>query len=80
MVAVGIVTVGEIGDTFNVNTRTPLLDELALSVAVTVNVYCPVAVGVPEIWPVAEFKFNPGGRFPLQAKVNEPAPQQKPRL
>ena len=35
------------------------------SVTVTVKVVWPVAVGVPEIAPVAVFSVNPGGRLAL---------------
>lgn len=35
------------------------------SVTVTVKVVGPVAVGVPEITPVAVFSVNPGGRLAL---------------
>ena len=35
------------------------------SVTVTVKVVWPVAVGVPEITPVAVFSVNPGGRLAL---------------
>lgn len=35
------------------------------SVTVTVKVVWPVAVGVPEITPVAVFRVNPGGRLAL---------------
>ena len=35
------------------------------SVTVTVKVVGPVAVGVPEITPVAVFSCNPGGRLAL---------------
>jgi len=35
------------------------------SVTVTVNVVWPVAVGVPEITPVAVFSVKPGGRLAL---------------
>ena len=37
----------------------------AVLVALTVKLYVPAAVGVPEITPVAAFKLNPVGRPPL---------------
>jgi hypothetical protein len=33
--------------------------------ALTVKLYVPAVVGVPEINPVFEFKLNPAGREPL---------------
>jgi hypothetical protein len=35
------------------------------SVTVTVGLLVPVALGVPEIRPVAEANFRPAGRLPL---------------
>jgi len=36
----------------------------AAFVALTVKLYAPAFVGVPEITPVVAFKFKPGGRLP----------------
>jgi hypothetical protein len=41
------------------------------------NWYGPGVVGVPKIWPVAEFKFRPVGVVPVHEYVREPEPQQK---
>jgi len=36
----------------------------ATFVALTVKLYVPAVVGVPEITPVVVFKLKPGGRLP----------------
>jgi hypothetical protein len=56
----GAVTTG-IGEIEPENT---LENDPALLDAVTVKLYAPTPVGVPEICPVAAFKLNPAGRVP----------------
>jgi hypothetical protein len=45
------------------------------SVALTVNVYVPAVVGVPDICPVAGSSITPAGKVPLTTVyVNVPTP------
>jgi hypothetical protein len=45
------------------------------SVALTVNVYVPAVVGVPEIWPVAGSSDRPAGNVPFETVyANAPTP------
>ena len=41
-----------------------LLKEPALLVAVTVKLYAPAVVGVPEMTPVVVFRVSPAGSVP----------------
>ena len=45
-----------------------------LSVTCTVKLNVPAAVGVPEIPPVEESKFNPGGIVPVKLQLNGGVP------
>ena len=45
-----------------------------LSVTCTVKLNVPAVVGVPEIPPVEESKFSPGGIVPVKLQVNGGVP------
>ena len=45
-----------------------------VSLAITVNVYVPAAVGVPLITPLAAVKLSPPGRLPAMLRVSAPVP------
>jgi hypothetical protein len=62
--SVGIVIVKELGATTTLIAAEVVRFGLLLSLTVVVKVEVPLALGMPEIWPLDESRFRPAGSFP----------------